>query len=60
MVQYYAEDLQFDRAFATRYCGVAADWQLPPGRMLSLFSSVRGRYTAAVCVALHLWLHCQV
>lgn len=49
-VQYYAEDLQFDRALATHYCGVAADWQSPPGELLRLISSVRGGGNAAVCI----------
>lgn len=55
-IQYYAEDLQFDTALATHYCGVASDWHLPPGQLLRLISAVRGRGSAAVCIALHLSL----
>lgn len=40
---YYAEDLHFDAALATHYCGVAAAWQHPPEHLLGLLSSVRSR-----------------
>ena len=54
-IQYYAEDLQFDGALATHYCGVAADWQSPPGELLKLISSVRGRGSATVCIVLSIF-----